>query len=98
MATPIQLCRNTLTVERSSLWKSVQQWMSPACQVCYLGLQDPVLALFLLFAGGIYNSSDAKLYCMVLKNAHMSSNLIENSTDEEKRYSYQESHITVAID
>lgn len=34
---------------------------------------------------GVYNGSEAKLYCMELKNAKIASNMFENSTDKERR-------------
>lgn len=39
----------------------------------------------ILFLGGLYNDSDAKLYCMSVKNANIMSNLLENSSHAEKR-------------
>ena len=36
-------------------------------------------------AGGVYNQSDAKLYCMALKQPNIYTNAMENSTDRERR-------------
>lgn len=61
-------------------------WTSLAHQVRNNNvLPHTALSIVLYYTGGLYNQSDAKLYCMVLKQPTIFTNAMENSTDREKR-------------
>lgn len=49
-------------------------------------MQFSMMHVIVRCAGGFYNESTTKLYCMVITNANILSNSMENSTDDEIRY------------
>jgi hypothetical protein len=82
--------RSSPTAGKNSAQVSMLQWTSIAYQVrtlthLYKAIVVSYSSSTTFISDGVYNQSDATLYCMVLKRPTIYSSEMENSTDAEMR-------------